>query len=47
MSSKASAVWKGGLKDGKVEYQSRRAGGAAEMVPVDAVADFIRERLAH
>jgi len=35
-----------GLKEGKVEYQSRRAGGAAEMVPVEAIADFVRDRLA-
>ncbi len=36
-----------GLKEGKVEYQSRRAGGPAEPVPVDGIAAFLRERLAH
>ena len=35
-----------GLKDGKVEYQSRRTGGAAELVSLDAIAGFIRDRLA-
>ncbi|MEP6656575.1 MAG: proline--tRNA ligase [Betaproteobacteria bacterium] len=35
-----------GLKDGMVEYQSRRAGGPAEAMPVEAVASLIQERLA-
>jgi len=35
-----------GLKEGKVEYQSRRAGGAAEFLSLYAIAGFIRERLA-
>ncbi len=36
-----------GLKDGKAEYQSRRAGGPAQPVPVDGITAFLRERLAH
>ena len=34
------------LKDGKVEYQFRRAGGPAEAVAVEAIASLIQERLA-
>src|SRR5439155_21300154 len=34
-----------GLKDGKLEYQGRRQGGAPELVPLAGIADFIRERL--
>ncbi|MEP7208005.1 MAG: proline--tRNA ligase [Casimicrobiaceae bacterium] len=36
-----------GLKDGKVEYQARGENAPATLVPLDGIADFIRERLAH
>ncbi|MDQ6621432.1 MAG: proline--tRNA ligase [Pseudomonadota bacterium] len=34
------------LKEGNVEYQARR-GGAAELIPVNAIADNLTNRLAH
>ncbi|MEO5699699.1 MAG: proline--tRNA ligase [Casimicrobiaceae bacterium] len=36
-----------GLKDGKVEYQARGDNAPAALVPLDDIADFVRERLAH
>ncbi len=34
-----------GLKDGRVEYQARRAASPVEPVPVDAIAAFLQQRL--
>ena len=36
-----------GLKEGRVEYQARRGTVGPEMVAVDEIAAFIRQRLAH